>query len=104
MPGPGRRGADKKQITASRLFGQPVLTTDELQESVSNYMSRAAEKLRRQHSVCEAIQVFVQTNRYSNAVVVPIPNTSGDTRLLARRHCSGSNKPTDLAIVMRRRA
>ena len=81
----------KKQITASRSFDQPVLTTDELRESVSNYMSRAAEKLCRQHSVCEAIQVFVQTNRYrptdlqySNAVVVPLPSTSGDARLLVR--------------------
>ncbi|GAA4017735.1 DUF4113 domain-containing protein [Actimicrobium antarcticum] len=81
----------KKQIIASRSFGQPVLTIDELGESVSNYMMRAAEKLRRQNSVCEAIQVFVQTNlfkasdrQYSNGVVVPLPNASCDTRLLIR--------------------
>ncbi|GAA4011968.1 Y-family DNA polymerase [Actimicrobium antarcticum] len=81
----------KKQIIASRSFGQPVLTIDELGESVSNYMTRAAEKLRRQNGVCEAIQVFVQTNpfkasdrQYSNGVVVPLPNASCDTRLLIR--------------------
>ena len=37
---------------------------DELGESVASYMTRAAEKLRRQQCVCEAIQVFVQTNRF----------------------------------------
>jgi DNA polymerase V len=81
----------KKQLIASRSFGQPVLTIDELGESVATYMTRAAEKLRHQGSVCEAIQVFVQTNRfkasdrqYSNAVVVPLPNASCDTRLLIR--------------------
>ena len=81
----------KKQIISSRSFGHPVITIDELRESVSTYMTRAAEKLRQQNSVCEAIQVFVQTNRfkesdrqYSNGVVVPLPNASCDTRLLVR--------------------
>ena len=54
----------KKQITTSRSFGQPVFTIDELRESVASYVSRAAEKLRSQQSVCEAIQVFVMTNRF----------------------------------------
>ena len=81
----------KKQIISSRSFGQPVLSFDELRESVATYMTRAAEKLRAQQSVCEAIQVFVMTNRfkatdrqYSNDVVVPLPNPSADTRLLVR--------------------
>ena len=81
----------KKQIIASRSFGQPVITIDALGESVASYMTRAAEKLRRQQSVCEAIQVFVQTNRfkesdqqYSNSILVPLPNPSCDTRLLIR--------------------
>ena len=81
----------KKQIISSRSFGQPVITFDELGESVASYMTRAAEKLRHQQSVCEAIQVFVQTNRfketdrqYSNSILVPLPNPSCDTRLLVR--------------------
>ena len=82
---------EKKQIISSRSFGQPVLTFDELRESVATYMTRAAEKLRAQQSVCEAVQVFVMTNRfkatdrqYSNDAVVPLPNPSADTRLLVR--------------------
>jgi hypothetical protein len=39
-------------------------TLPELSESVASYMSSAAEKLRRENSVCEAIQVFVQTNPF----------------------------------------
>ena len=68
-----------------------MLTFDELRESVATYMTRAAEKLRAQQSVCDAIQVFAMTNRfkatdrqYSNDVVVPLPNPSADTRLLVR--------------------
>lgn len=81
----------KKQIVSSRSFGQMVTMLGQLEEAVATYMSRAAEKLRRQQSVCEAIQVFVQTNQfrptdpqYSNAVTVPLANPSCDTRLLVR--------------------
>ncbi len=64
-----------------------------MNESLSypSYMSSAAEKLRRENAVCEAIQVFVQTNpfreqdpQYSNSITVPLPNASSDTRLLVR--------------------
>ncbi|GAA4018131.1 DUF4113 domain-containing protein [Actimicrobium antarcticum] len=68
----------KKQIIASRSFGQPVLTIDELAESVASDITRAVEKLRRPESVCEAIPVFVQTNpfkasdpHYSSGTVRP---------------------------------
>lgn len=81
----------KKQIIASRSFGTPVLTIDGLRESVATHVSRAAEKFRRQDSVCEALQVFVQTNRfrasdpqYGNAITIALPNPSSDTRFLAR--------------------
>jgi nucleotidyltransferase/DNA polymerase involved in DNA repair len=81
----------RKQIISSRSFGQLVHDLPQLCESVASYMSSAAEKLRRENSVCEAIQVFVQTNpfreqdaQYSNSITVPLPNASSDTRLLVR--------------------
>ena len=81
----------KKQIVSSKTFGQMVLDLDELGESVAAYMTRAAEKLRAQNSVAEAIQVFVQTNRhrldhdqYANCITVPLTHPSNDTRLLIR--------------------
>lgn len=81
----------KKQIISSRSFGVPVLLFDDLVSVVSTYVTRAAEKLRAQASTCEALQVFVMANafrpqdpQYSNAVTVPLPNASNDTRLLAK--------------------
>ena len=39
-----------------------VVKLDDLQQAVASYTSRAAEKLRRQHSVTGALQVFLKTN------------------------------------------
>jgi DNA polymerase V len=81
----------KKQIISSRSFGQLVYNLPELSESVASYISSAAEKLRQQHSVCNAIQVFIQTNpyreqnkQYSNSITVPLPHACSDMRLLSR--------------------
>jgi DNA polymerase V len=49
--------APRKQIVSSRSFGQPVHTLAGLGESVTSYMASAAEKLRRQRSMCEAVQL-----------------------------------------------
>jgi DNA polymerase V len=83
--------APKKQIISSRSFGQLIYSLTELSESVASYTSSAAEKMRCQASICNAIQVFIQTNpfreqdkQYSNCITVPLPNASSDTRLLIR--------------------
>jgi DNA polymerase V len=79
----------KQQIISSRSFGSLVLTLDELSEAVSSYVARAAEKLRRQASVCGAVHTFVSTNRfrerdeqYSNGITIGIPEPSADTRVI----------------------
>jgi DNA polymerase V len=81
----------KKQIIASRSFGQPVHALPDLSEALVSHTSRAAEKLRSQDGICSAIHVFIHTNpfrsqdpQYSNSVVIPLPNASADTRLLVR--------------------
>jgi len=51
----------KKMITTSRMFGRKVATIEELREAVASYISRAAEKLRRQYCVAGIIKVFVVT-------------------------------------------
>ena len=80
----------KQQIMSSRSFGSPVTTLAELREAVASYVTRAAEKLRAQQSVSAAVHVFIQTNRfkdsdlqYSEGLVVPLPDPTDDTRLLA---------------------
>lgn len=50
---------DKKMIATTRMFGRPVSEIHEIREAVATYISRAAEKLRRQHSAAGAISVFI---------------------------------------------
>jgi DNA polymerase V len=56
----------KKMIATTRMFGKPVFALAELKEAVATYISRAAEKLRRQQCAAKTIQVFVVTNDYAN--------------------------------------
>ncbi|HVU57478.1 MAG TPA: Y-family DNA polymerase [Puia sp.] len=50
---------DKKMIATTRMFGRPVTDLCEVREAVATYISRAAEKLRRQHSAAGAVSVFI---------------------------------------------
>jgi DNA polymerase V len=49
----------KKMIATTRMFGTPVNNINDIKEAVATYTSRAAEKLRRQHSAASIISVFV---------------------------------------------
>jgi DNA polymerase V len=49
----------KKMIATTRMFGQPVADVKDIREAVATYTSRAAEKLRRQHSAAKTVSVFV---------------------------------------------
>lgn len=89
----------KKQIIASRSFGEMVVTIDGLSEAVSTYVARAAEKLRNQQSMCGAIHVFIATNRfreqdaqYCNGITIPLPDPSCDNRVLAGAALLGLQK------------
>jgi DNA polymerase V len=79
----------KKQIMSSRSFGQPVRDYASLAESITLYISRAAEKLRRQQSFAGSIYVFIRTSPfrpddpfYSNGLTIPLPSPTDDTRQL----------------------
>ena len=50
---------NKKMIATTRMFGNPVGDIASIKEAVATYTSRAAEKLRRQHSAARVINVFV---------------------------------------------
>ncbi len=95
---------NKQQIIASRSFGAPVYDVAELAESIRAYMTRAAEKLRRQDSVAGAVGVWIETNRfrpqdaqYCPSLTVNLPEPTDDTlrlvgfatALLRRIHRAG---------------
>ncbi len=79
----------KKQILNSRSFGIPVRDFASLSESVTLYMSHAAEKLRKQHSYAGSVFVHIRTSPfkpeepyYSNGMAVSLPSPTDDTRQL----------------------
>lgn len=81
----------KKQIVCSRSFGAYIHTLVELEEAVATYMARAAEKLRRQGSVANGVEVFIRTNpfnerhpQYQQAIAVPLTQATSDTVRLTR--------------------
>jgi DNA polymerase V len=80
---------DKQQILSSRSFGYAVMDYASLAESVSLYMSRAAEKLRKQNAYAGSVYVYIRTSPfkedqpfYSNGLTIPIPSHTDDTRQL----------------------
>lgn len=80
---------DRKSIMASRSFGRPVETRDELAEAVATFTARAAEKLRGQGLAAGRIIVFVHTNRFradepQHQAVQPVglPMATADTGAL----------------------
>jgi DNA polymerase V len=79
----------KKQILSSRSFGVPVRDFNSLAESITLYMSRAAEKLRRQQDFAGSVYVYIRTSPfklddpfYSNGMTIPLPSPTDDARQL----------------------
>lgn len=82
---------NKKQILRSRSFGHPVSDCNSLAESITLYMSSAAERLRRQQSFAGSVYVFITTSPfkpdqpfYSNAMTISLPSPTDDTRRLVQ--------------------
>lgn len=81
----------KKQILSSRSFGHSIADYNSLAESITSYMSRAAEKLRKQSSCAGSVFVFIRTSpfkpdepQYSNGLTIPLPIPTDDTRHLVK--------------------
>ncbi len=55
---------DKQQITVSRSFSKELTDVHDIQQQVALFTSMAAEKLRKQGSVCHEVMVFLLTNRH----------------------------------------
>ncbi|MBV7454313.1 Y-family DNA polymerase [Acidovorax sp. sif1233] len=87
--------APKKEIACTRSFGHAVTDLPPLVEAVSEFASRAAEKLRKQGSLASQILVFVHTSpfrpgpRLNRSVVVPLRRPTADTAELVAAAASG---------------
>jgi len=91
--------AHRKTIVSSRSFGRPVTDPDDLLEATAQYMTRAAERLRKQNSVASHVLVFLQTSpfklgqpRYSNTESVALPIATAHTPTLMKAAMSGMKR------------
>lgn len=57
----------KKQIVASRSFGQRVHQIDDLKEAISKYVMDAVDRLRDDKLLCGCLIGFVQSNPFDNS-------------------------------------
>lgn len=87
---------DRKTIIASRSFGRRVTERHELEEAVTTFTMRAAEKLRRQDLACGRLAVFVTTDKhrpqdrqYAGERAVTLPVATADTGRLNRAALRG---------------
>ena len=79
----------RQQILVSRSFGNAITHVDGIIEAVSEFASRAAERLREQGSVASAIGLFFTTSpfrandrQHSVNVTVPLVRPTSDTAVL----------------------
>ncbi len=58
----------KKMIATTRMFGEPVGDISAIKEAVATYTTRAAEKLRRQHSAAKVVSVFIVSKEQDHLI------------------------------------
>ena len=86
---------NKQEIATTRSFGHPVTQLNDLCEAVTEFATRAAQKLRGQDSHCGQVLCFIRTSpfrpgkQYSRSVIVPLVRPSADTRALVQAAIRG---------------
>lgn len=85
----------KQEIACTRSFGHPVTQLHDLAQAVTEFASRAAQKLRKQHSMAGQVLCFIRTSpfrsepQYSRSITVPLRRPSADTALIVGAALSG---------------
>lgn len=81
----------RQQIICSRSFGTPVTQLVELQQAITSYITRAAEKLRSQSSLSGAVHIYIRTNphrqkdaQYNQGMTVTLMESSCNTLRLVQ--------------------
>lgn len=78
----------KKGITCARSFGRAITQLSEMEQAVSSYVTRAAEKLRAEKLAVTNLTVFLHTNQfkdvaqYSNSLTLKLPVATDTTHEL----------------------
>jgi DNA polymerase V len=85
----------KQQIACTRSFGHPITELHDLQEAITEFACRAAEKLRRQNSHTGHLMVFIRTSpfrqkdpQYSRSASIPLPSPTSDSAHITQAACA----------------
>ena len=88
--------SNKKSCCVSRSFSKPVEKLNDLEESISNYGTRVAEKIRNEKLVTQSMSIFVLTNhfnkrekQYSNSIRLQLPFPTNDSIKIVKRALEG---------------
>ncbi|CAE6778458.1 Y-family DNA polymerase [Nitrospira defluvii] len=87
--------APKQSLTCSRAFGQLISTLVDMEEAVSSYTSRVAEKLRHERLAATVVTVCLTTNefkegpQYSNTLTLKLPIATDSTSDLIKSALQG---------------
>jgi DNA polymerase V len=85
----------KQQIACTRSFGHSVTELHQLTEAVTDFASRAAQKVRKQGSQACQVLVFIHTSpfrkglQYSRSITVPLRRPSADTVVIVAAVLAG---------------
>jgi DNA polymerase V len=85
----------KQQIACTRSFGHPVTELADLQQAVTEFACRAAEKLRKQNSHTGQLMAFIRTSpfrekdpQYSRSASIPLPSPTSDSAHITQTACA----------------
>ena len=88
--------SSKKSCCVSRSFSRPIEKIEELQESIANYGSRVAEKIREEGLIAQFMSIFVLTNhfnkkekQYSSSIKLQLDYPTSDSKLIVKRAVEG---------------
>lgn len=86
----------RQQIIASRSFGQAVYAQSDLVEALSTFVTRAAERLRQDHSLTSLLQIYYRAQDpaadgapCTDGVAIHLASPTDDTRRLIQQALQG---------------
>ena len=88
--------SNKKSCCVSRSFNEPIESLKDLEESISTYGARVAEKIREEKLVAESMNIFVLTNyfnkkdkQYSNSIKLQLPYPTNNNIQIIKKAMEG---------------
>tara|TARA_Y100000590_G_scaffold213742_2_gene242244 strand:+ start:159 stop:1463 length:1305 start_codon:yes stop_codon:yes gene_type:complete len=91
--------SDKKSCCVSRSFSKPLEKLSDLEEAISNYGSRASEKIRSENLIAGSMNIFVLTNyfnkrekHYSNSIKLDLPYSTNNNFDIIKTALKGLRK------------